>query len=332
VTAVRLSNMLRHALRQPARLCGFRTFSAPATQAAVHRCVAGYSVEVTPMAAKKIANFAEVEGLHPGTVVNVTFLVGSDIEDTINICRQLQGDGMKAVAHVPARGFSSLQGVEAYFDRLADCGVTEVLVLGGGADQPLGSLSESMQILESGLLQKYGFSRIGVAAHPEGHPDVSNDIMDDALLRKAEWAAANGVDLYWETQFCFEPEPLIQWEQHVRGLLTKRLGATAALPSVRLGVAGPAKIHNLIKFATMSGVGASMRFVTKYATNVMKLATTAAPDELVVGLAAYQESEPACLFKGLHFYTFGGLKPTLRWANGAVAGEFDFAGSGFHMR
>lgn len=283
------------------------------------------------MAAKKIGNFAEVEGLQPGTVVNVTFLVGSDIDDTIGLCKRLQDAGMNAVAHVPARGFSGLRDVEAYFDRLADCGVREVLVLGGGADQPMGSLSEAMQILESGLLQKYNFSRIGVAAHPEGHPDVSNDVMEEALLRKAEWACANSVDLYYETQFCFEPQPLIEWEEHVRKLLVKRLGTTAKLPPVHLGVAGPAKIHNLIKFASMSGVGASIRFVSKYATNVMKLATTAAPDELIAGLAAYQTSESACLFQRLHFYTFGGLKPTLRWANSAAAGKFELAGSGFNL-
>lgn len=323
--------MLRAATRS-AWLRGTRAFSATASKEAVQRCVANYSVEVTPMAAKKIADFANVEGLQPGTVVNVTFLVGSDIEDTIGLCKRLQDSGMNAVAHVPARGFASLQDVEAFLARLSDCGVREVLVLGGGADQPLGSLSEAMQILESGLLQKYGFERIGVAAHPEGHPDVSNSIMQDAMLRKAEWAAANGMDLYYETQFCFEPEPLIQWEDHVRGLLKKRLGENAKLPPVHLGVAGPAKIHNLIKFATMSGVGPSIRFVSKYATNVLKLATTAAPDELCVGLAAHQTSEPTCLFQRLHFYTFGGLKPTLKWANAVVGGEFDFSGPGFSVR
>jgi methylenetetrahydrofolate reductase (NADPH) len=309
-----------------------RSFSAVADKAAIQRCVTNYSVEVTPMAAKKIPDFLAVDGLLPGTTVNVTFLVGSDVEDTLSLCKRLQESGMRAVAHVPARGFPSLREVEEYFARLADLGVRELLVLGGGADQPMGSLSEAMQILESGLLQKYGFSCVGVAAHPEGHPDVSNDLMEDALLRKAEWAASHGIELYYETQFCFEPEPLIRWEQHVRGLLRKRLGQTARLPLVHLGVAGPAKIHSLIKFATMSGVGASMRFVSKYATNVIKLATTAAPDELVAGLASYQASELECLFQRLHFYTFGGLQQTLRWSNNVVAGNFELEGHGFSIK
>lgn len=284
------------------------------------------------MAAAKVKDFANIEGLKQGTVVNVTFLVGGDVNDTINVCSRLQGAHMNAVAHVPARAFPSLLEVEAYFERLVDCGVQEILVLGGGADNPLGVLSEAMQILESGLIQKYGFVRVGVAAHPEGHPDVSRDVMEDALLCKAEWAAANNVELYFETQFCFEPQPLIEWEQRVRHLLSKRLGGTVPLPPVHLGVAGPAKIMNLIKFAQMSGVGPSMRFVSRYAGNVLKLATTAAPDELVAGLAAYQHAEQECLFKKLHFYTFGGLKTTVKWANAVADGEFDLAGSSFVVR
>merc|ERR1712176_541975 len=106
-----------------------------------------------------------------------------------------------------------------------------------------------MQILESGLLQKYGFARIGVAAHPEGHPDVDEEVMTEALLRKAAWASACGVDLYYATQFCFEADPIIQWERRIRGLLVERLGKKEGLPDVILGVAGPAKYSTLIKFA-----------------------------------------------------------------------------------
>jgi len=202
-------------------------------------------------------------------------------------------------------------------------------VLGGGADKPMGDLSEAMQILESGLLQKYNFSRIGVAAHPEGHPDVKEDVMEDVLLRKAEWAHANGIDLYYETQFCFEPEPIIRWEKDVRGKLIKRLGTSAKIPQLHLGVAGPAKIANLIKFATMSGVGPSIRFVKKYTKNVFMLAATSAPDHLVTGIAAHQNEDPECLVRKLHFYTFGGLAPTLRWANSTVDGNFTYNGDRF---
>eukprot|EP00937_MAST-01D_sp_MAST-1D-sp2_P003795 g3795.t1 len=302
---------------------------------AVQRLAARYSVEVTPAAARKVKGcFSDVAGLRAGTTVNVTYLVGADIEESISTCERLARAGMRPVAHVPARSFASLGDADEYLTRLRGVGVDELLLLGGGAEVPTGALHESMQLLEAGLPQKHGFSRVGVAAHPEGHPDIGPEALRDALLRKAAWAHDCGAELYYETQFCFEPEPIAAWERDTRAALREALGADAPLPRVRLGVAGPAKISALIKFGAMSGVGNSLRFVSKYAGNVLKLASKAAPDELLLGLARHQEEEPESLIEGLHYYPFGGFQATLRWANAVEAGHFDLAagGAGFTVR
>eukprot|EP00658_Telonema_sp_P-2_P005585 TRINITY_DN12091_c0_g1_i2.p1 TRINITY_DN12091_c0_g1~~TRINITY_DN12091_c0_g1_i2.p1 ORF type:complete len:266 (-),score=54.97 TRINITY_DN12091_c0_g1_i2:460-1257(-) len=222
---------------------------------AIQSCVAGYSVEVTPAAAKKVRSFAEVSGLREGTTVNVTFLPGSDVADTVGICERLSDAGMLPVAHLPARSFAGLDQVEDYLRELAGVGVREVLVLAGGAPEPAGALTESLEILRSGLLEKHGMERVGVAAHPEGHPNVSSRVLMSALLDKAEWAKANSTDMYYETQFCFEASPIMVWEGEVRAALKARLGASAVLPEIRLGVAGPAKISSLIRFGILSGGG-----------------------------------------------------------------------------
>jgi methylenetetrahydrofolate reductase (NADPH) len=186
-----------------------------------------------------------------------------------------------------------------------------------------------MQILDSGLVIRHGFAAVGVAAHPEGHPDVAEDVLMEALVRKARWGQEHGVELYFATQFCFEPEPIIRWEARVRERLQRELGEDAAsLPRIHLGVAGPAKIASLIKFATMSGVGQSIRFVTKHTGNAMKLVSTAAPDELIVRIASHQSSETDCLISGLHLYPFGGVRKTLDWANLVEAGKFSFSANG----
>lgn len=287
------------------------------------QCMSGYSIEVTPGAARKIDSFADIKLLAPGTTVNVTYLVGADIEESLQICGRLIRGGMRPVAHVPARAFPTMSDAGQYLTRLKELGVKDVLVLGGGAAQPAGELHETMQILESGLLQRLGFETVGVAAHPEGHPDIADADLLNCLLRKAEWARDNGVDLYYETQFCFEAEPIIEWErrtrralrEHMKGLDKSSSGGHDAhwLPSVRLGVAGPAKISSLIKFGTMSGVGNSLNFVSKYAGNVFKLATKMGPEELILGVGEYRQSEPDCMIKGFHFYPFGGFKSTLKW-------------------
>jgi len=278
--------------------------------------LANYSIEVTPGAARKINSFADVAGLAPNTSVNVTYLVGADINESLEICSRLVEGGMVPVAHVPARAFATLSEVDDYLSKLHQLGCQEVLVLGGGAPEPAGELHETMQILESGLLAKYSFNKIGVAAHPEGHPEISESALADAILRKALWAKEANVELYYETQFCFDHEPIIEWEERTRKMLREHINDPKdVLPTVRLGIAGPAKISNLIKFGTMSGVGNSLQFLSQYTGNVMKLATRATPIDLIVGVARHQEEEPECMIQGLHFYPFGGMKSTLKWVN-----------------
>ena len=309
---------------------------AAATTTAVRRCAAQYSIEVTPGAARKIANFGDIAGLRTGTSVNVTYLVGADIDESIDTCERLVQGGMRPVAHVPARAFASLGDAEGYLRALRGVGVEEALVLAGGAPAPVGALTESMQLLESGLFAKHGFAKLGVAAHPEGHPDISAAALDEALLRKASWAAAEGTELYFATQFCFEPQPIAAWEERTRVALRGALGAETRLPRVRLGVAGPAKVSSLIKFGAMSGVGASLNFFKKYSGNVFKLASRAAPDDVVAGVAAHmaatnsasEDGAGECLLEGLHFYPFGGFLSTLRWANAVEAGDFEMSADG----
>ena len=63
----------------------------------LHQVTKGWSIEVTPNAAKKIDNFAEL--LQKNTTVNVTFLPNSNLLDTIEVCKRLFKDGMNPVPH-----------------------------------------------------------------------------------------------------------------------------------------------------------------------------------------------------------------------------------------
>ena len=68
------------------------------------------SVEVTPGGAKKIENFRDL--LRPGTTVFVTFLPGSDFNDTVATVKRLSADGMKPVPHFAARSIPNLKFFE----------------------------------------------------------------------------------------------------------------------------------------------------------------------------------------------------------------------------
>ena len=203
-------------------------------------------------------------------------------------------------------------------------GVEEVLVIGGGVDNPVGDFSDSMQILGTGILQKHGISKIGVSGHPEGSPDISDDQIADALAWKNDFAASEGLSLYIETQFCFEADMVLDWERKIRGDGNK-------LP-IRVGIPGPATIKTLFRFAQISGIGPSMRFVAKQAKNVAKLLTVQSPHLLLAGLAEGMANDEECLIQHFHYYPFGGFVKTATYADKIANGEITlFKNGGFDV-
>lgn len=272
-----------------------------------------FSVETTPGSAAKVDRFAE--HLAPGTTVNVTFLPGSDPADTVAVATRLRAEGFEPVPHVAARSLPDRAALDRFLGRLAtEAGVTQVLAVAGGVDHPAGEFASSMDLLATGLFQAHGITRIGVAGHPEGSPDIPETALKEALLWKNRFAAEHGIEMYVETQFCFDAAAIVAWDRRIRGWGNR-------LP-IHLGMPGLATLKTLLKFAQSSGVGPSIRVLTRQARNLARLMLVQAPDRLLVELAAYRAADPECGIEKLHFYPFGGLARTAAWANTVAAGRF----------
>ena len=285
----------------------------------IQSAAANWSIEVTPTGATKIESFRDC--LAPGTTVNVTFLPGTDPSDTIAVAERLHNDGMRPVPHLAARSLRNADQLDELLTAFTTrCGVEEVLCIGGGVDNPVGDFSATIEVLESGLIQKHGIRHIGVAGHPEGSPDISDEEITTALSAKNELAARDGLELYIETQFCFEADIVLDWERRVRG-------AGNRLP-IRIGIPGPATIKTLFRFAQISGIGPSMRFVAKQAKNVAKLMTVQSPHLLIAGLAEGMAADEGCLIRHFHYYPFGGFARTAAYAGAIAEGRIDLLPKG----
>ena len=276
----------------------------------ISKAAAEWSIEVTPTGATKIESFRDC--LSPGTTVNVTFLPGTDPAETIAVAERLHNDGMRPVPHLAARSLRDADQLDELLAAFTSrCGVEEVLCIGGGVDKPVGAFDATIQVLETGLIQKHGIRSVGVAGHPEGSPDITDEEIAAALAAKNALAARDGLNLYIETQFCFEADIVLDWERRVRA-------AGNTLP-IRIGIPGPATIKTLFRFAQISGIGPSMRFIAKQAKNVAKLMTVQSPHMLIAGLAEGMAADDACLIRHFHYYPFGGFARTAAYA-GAIAG------------
>jgi methylenetetrahydrofolate reductase (NADPH) len=180
----------------------------------------------------------------------------------------------------------------------------------------VGEITDTMQLLATGLLDKHGIKKIGIAGHPEGSPDIPDEAIKQALAWKNDFAKRTDAEMYVVTQFCFESEPIIEWD--------RRIQAEGNRLPVHIGIPGLATVKTLMAHARACGIGPSMRFITRQAMNVAKLLTVSAPDQLVAELAAYKASDPRCGIQSAHVFPLGGLKKSADWAYAIADGNFAF--------
>jgi len=278
-----------------------------------------WSVEITPKMAKSIENFSDLLPLN--TTVNVTSLPGEDTAETVNVSERLFNDGMHPVPHIAARYTIDRNTLDSFLHALVDrASVDEVLVIGGGVSKPVGEFDDTMSILKSGLLQKHGIKKVGIAGHPEGSPDITEEKLQEALEEKNNFANSGQLDLYVETQICYDSKVILNWEKDIREKGNE-------LP-IRIGIPGPANIKTLLRFAKLVGMGNSIKFLARQARNISKLMSIQSPDNLLSGLSEGISRDPECLIQNFHFYSFGGLDKTAMYANSIANGHFLILPSG----
>ena len=273
--------------------------------------VQGFSIETTPKQARNVESFAAV--LPRGSRVFIAFIPGESPSEIVALADRLVAEGMVPVPHVPARNFACLRDFEAFVKALYARGARQALMLAGGARDAAGSLTSSLELLDSGVMEGLGFEQLFVAGHPEGSPDIDRNGLAEALARKNAYAQQTGVPVTIVTQFGFDAEMMLAWAQ--------AMGDAGNRLPVRIGVAGPASLTNLVKYAKLCGVNASMSMLTKAGGKLFQLVGQATPDALLVDLASGR-SGWAELIQDVHFYPFGGFDKTARWAGSVAQGSF----------
>jgi methylenetetrahydrofolate reductase (NADPH) len=211
--------------------------------------------------------------------------------------------------HFPARIIPDRATLADWIARYqGEANVKQALLLGGGVNTPAGDFNASMQLIETGLFD--GFERLHVAGHPEGNRDIDKDggdaIVMQALKWKQDFSERSDAAMAIVTQFCFEADPVIAW--------ANRLAAEGIRMPIHIGVAGPAKLQTLIKFAIACGVGASLRVLQKRAMDVTKLLMPYEPTDFVNALAAHKAANPDFGIESVHFFPLGGIKTNATWA------------------
>ncbi|GLO74412.1 methylenetetrahydrofolate reductase [Phaeobacter italicus] len=302
-------------------LLNFKKRDAGAAQTSspeVEAFLQNYSIEVMPRTAAKVDDFRDL--LPAGTRVYIAHIEGTPIEEMVATAKRLNDEGFPVMPHFPARIIKDEATLADWIARYqGEADVKQALMLAGGVAKPHGAFDSSMQLLETGLFDKAGFTNLHVAGHPEGNkdidPDGSSKNVDEALQWKQKFSERTDASMALATQFAFDAKPIIEWADGLKA-------AGVDLP-IHIGIAGPAKLQTLIKFAIACGVGPSLKVLQKRAMDVSKLLLPYEPTDVIAELAAHKAANPDFNITNVHFFPLGGIKTNANWAinNGGDAAK-----------
>lgn len=285
------------AMAQP---CGARDGAAQRRRLA--ELISGCSIEISPR--DDLAGDRLRELLDPGTTVFVNHPGSVTHHDIVAACVRLRRAGFTPIPHIAARRLASFTQARDFVERAtAEAEVEGVLLIGGDPDHPVGPFRDSLELLATGVIEQHGLHRVAFAGYPDGHPRIGTGSIEAALRTKIVLARQRGLEVSLLTQFGFEPDPILRW------LASLRAGGIAC--PVRVGVAGPASVATLAKFAVRCGIGASLRALARGHSAFARILVEAGPDALIDQLA--ESENPDAPIDGLHVFTFGGIRRTAEW-------------------
>jgi len=297
---------------KPMALLNFKRSTDPVAGAIspeVETFLQGYSIEVMPRTAVKVDDFRAI--LPKGTRVYIAHIEGTPIDEMVSTAARLNAEGFDVMPHFPARIIHDQAMLADWIARYqGEANVDQALLLAGGVTKPHGDYHSSMQLMESGEFDKAGFKRLHVAGHPEGNRDIDPNggmaNVEDALRWKQDFSNRTDAEMALATQFAFESGPIIEWAKSLKD-------AGIDIP-IHIGIAGPAKLQTMIKFAIACGVGPSLRVLQRRAKDVTKLLMPFEPTDVISELAAHAAANPDTNITKVHFFPLGGIRTNANWA------------------
>ena len=244
--------------------------------------------------------------LQPNTHLAVTCSPTKGVDETIELSEKLIAQGFQVIPHIAAKCVSGEKHLETIVKRLDALSIESIFVPGGDRPEPIGEFNNAYDLLKA--LQKSGHNikNIGIAAHPEGHPDVNEKILMEALEKKKDLAD------YIVTQMCFDANILGDW--------LVRINQQGVHLPVWVGLPGAIERGRLLRTSLRIGVGNSLRFLRKKSQVAAELMKSSIynPDKLVTSISEYKDIANTNL-AGYHIFCFNQIEITEKWRTETIS-------------
>jgi methylenetetrahydrofolate reductase (NADPH) len=274
-----------------------------ATRPHVAALLRGFSLEATLPAQAELDELGSV--LPPSAPIYLSAPPGHPPARLLQAAKQVRQAGFEPVPHVAARNYRDRDALSDFIAGICgEAGTRRVLVIAGDLDRPAGPLIGANDIIESDLLQRHGIREVGISGYPDGHPKLSEGLLDRAMRAKLVSAEERGLKLHIVSQFCFDSNRIVAWLRSLR--------ASGIRVPVQVGIAGPASIKGLARYALRCGVRTS--FKAMFTGKATQLLGDATPDDIIERLGTTNDAS-VLEDVSVHLYSFGGLLRTARWVN-----------------
>jgi methylenetetrahydrofolate reductase (NADPH) len=253
--------------------------------------------EVIPLKKTREAVLAHVPKNVPLTV---TASPAKGQDATIDLAVQLVGDGYAVAPHLSAQQVIDRAHLAAIVARCREAAITSVFVVGGDRTDTPTEFRDARDLLVTLHELGHGFTDIGIAGHPGGHPSVPGEVLFAALKDKAPLAT------HIKTQIVFDPQVIARWAQE---LARHRID----LP-VYAGVPGAVTRQKLLRVCGGIGIGGSAKFLQRQQSLLWRFFLPGGynPEKIIKGLARHF-GQPDNHLAGFHVFTFNDLGPTEAW-------------------
>lgn len=232
--------------------------------------------------------------------LTVTTTEAKGLEPTLNLAERLSRAGYDAAPHLAARLVRDRSHLADLMDRLRAENVRSVFVIGGDAPKPVGEFADAASLLKAVHEMGRSFDHVGVGGYPEGHALIADNLLEQSLDQKAQYAT------HIISQLCFDASVTTTWAKnlHERGV---------DLP-VRVGIPGAIHRQKLIRVSAGLGLGQSARFLSKQQNVLWRFFMPGgfSPDRLIKKLAP-ELARTGTPLAGFHVFTFNDLESTESW-------------------
>jgi len=250
-----------------------------------------------------------------GARVYISAVPHRPADESVSAAVRLRAAGFEPVPHIAVRNFDSAAALDDFLARLCgDAAVRQALVIAGDRAE-CGPFRRALDAIDSGVFRRRGFRTLGIAGYPQGHPRIRDDALLRAMAEKIAAAEATGLKVEVVTQFCFDAPAILDY--------LKRLRAFGFEQPLRVGLVGPVSLAALMRYAGRCGVRASAQGLVRSSGLIRQAFALTVPDHLIRVLA---DAAPSGV--SAHFFSFGGLPATARWARAVADGRIALENGG----